>query len=154
MKPAPLARWSADLQRLKALTIRQPWAWLVVNGYRDIENPKWATHHRGPLLIHAGSSTADLRLDNGGDTLICNSMACWSQHLPCWTFPEPSLPSPYDRLWRRLQQCRPIIARRTIAKYGVIKTTGHTWNLLPVHHPAGILNTIRVTHAPGQCSVR
>lgn len=61
-KPAPLIRWSAGLHKLKAITIRQPWAWLVVNGYKDIENRKWATHHRGPLLIHAGSSRADLHI--------------------------------------------------------------------------------------------
>lgn len=62
-KPSPLIRWSAGLRKLKALTIRQPWAWLVVNGYKDIENRIWATHHRGPLLIHAGSSTTDLHVD-------------------------------------------------------------------------------------------
>ncbi len=36
------------------------WAWLVVNGCKDIENRIWATHHRG---LHAGSSTADLHVD-------------------------------------------------------------------------------------------
>lgn len=61
--PAPLIRWSAGLRQLKALTIRQPWAWLVTNGYKDIENRIWATRHRGPLLIHAGSSTADIHAD-------------------------------------------------------------------------------------------
>lgn len=39
---------------MKALTIRQPFAWLVVNGFKDVENRSWATSHRGPLLIHAG----------------------------------------------------------------------------------------------------
>ena len=38
---------------MKALTIRQPWAWLIVQGYKDIENRTWATGYRGPLLIHA-----------------------------------------------------------------------------------------------------
>lgn len=39
---------------MKALSIKQPWAWLIVNGYKDIENRDWATKFRGPLLIHAG----------------------------------------------------------------------------------------------------
>lgn len=39
---------------MKAITVRQPWAWLIVNGHKDIENRSWATAHRGPLLIHAG----------------------------------------------------------------------------------------------------
>lgn len=38
---------------MKALSIRQPWAWLIVNGHKDIENRSWATNFRGPLLIHA-----------------------------------------------------------------------------------------------------
>ena len=38
---------------LKALSIRQPWAWLIVNGFKDVENRNWRTHWRGRLLIHA-----------------------------------------------------------------------------------------------------
>ena len=35
------------------LSIRQPWAWLIVNGYKDIENRDWYTNRRGKVLIHA-----------------------------------------------------------------------------------------------------
>ncbi|RQS39750.1 ASCH domain-containing protein [Burkholderia sp. Bp8990] len=38
---------------MKALSIRQPWAWLIVNGHKDIENRTWRTAYRGPVLIHA-----------------------------------------------------------------------------------------------------
>ena len=38
----------------RALSIRQPWAWLILNGYKDLENRTWRTDYRGPLLIHAG----------------------------------------------------------------------------------------------------
>lgn len=41
---------------MKAITIRQPWAWLIVNGFKDIENRDWFTRFRGNLLIHAGAS--------------------------------------------------------------------------------------------------
>lgn len=45
---------------MRALSIRQPWAWLIANGYKDIENRTWRTHYRGPLLIHAsGGMTRD-----------------------------------------------------------------------------------------------
>jgi hypothetical protein len=37
-----------------ALSIRQPWAWLIVNGFKTIENRSWLTNYRGPMLIHAG----------------------------------------------------------------------------------------------------
>jgi hypothetical protein len=40
--------------KIKALSIRQPWAWLIVNGYKDIENRSWQTRYRGPVLIHTG----------------------------------------------------------------------------------------------------
>ena len=41
---------------MKALTLRPSWAWLVVNGYKDIENRSWATRLRGRIWIHASSS--------------------------------------------------------------------------------------------------
>ncbi len=39
---------------MRALSIRQPWAWLVVNGYKDIENRTWSTNFRGRIYVHAG----------------------------------------------------------------------------------------------------
>lgn len=41
---------------MKAISIRQPWAWLIVNGYKDIENRNWKTNYRGRVLIHAGQT--------------------------------------------------------------------------------------------------
>ena len=40
--------------KMKALSIKQPWAWLIVNGFKDIENRTWRTKIRGEFLIHAG----------------------------------------------------------------------------------------------------
>jgi hypothetical protein len=53
---SPAISWSPQLKELRALSLKQPWAWLIVNGYKDIENRSWRTNHRGPLLIHASSS--------------------------------------------------------------------------------------------------
>jgi hypothetical protein len=44
---------------LKALSIRQPWAWLVLHAGKDIENRNWqprnpALRFRGTCLVHAG----------------------------------------------------------------------------------------------------
>lgn len=39
---------------MKALSILQPWAWLIVHGYKDIENRTWWTNVRGRFLVHAG----------------------------------------------------------------------------------------------------
>lgn len=38
---------------MKALSIRQPWAWLIIHGGKDIENRTWHTKHRGRFLVHA-----------------------------------------------------------------------------------------------------
>jgi hypothetical protein len=40
----------------RVLTIRQPWAWAIIYGGKDVENRSWSTKYRGPLLIHAGSA--------------------------------------------------------------------------------------------------
>ena len=39
---------------MKVLSIRQPWAWLIVQGYKDVENRTWRTEFRGDFLVHAG----------------------------------------------------------------------------------------------------
>jgi hypothetical protein len=61
---------------MRALSIRQPWAWLIVNGHKDIENRDWSTAFRGQVLIHAGKAMsrkyydevmADLALQFGRD---------------------------------------------------------------------------------------
>jgi len=39
---------------IKALSIMQPWAWLIVNGHKNIENREWSTKFRGLVAIHAG----------------------------------------------------------------------------------------------------
>jgi hypothetical protein len=44
---------------MKALSIRQPWAWLILHAGKDIENRNWRPRNpglrfRGTCLIHAG----------------------------------------------------------------------------------------------------
>lgn len=50
-----------------ALSIRQPWAWLVVNGYKDLENRDWYSPFRGEFWIHTGK-----RFDMHGWEWVCN----------------------------------------------------------------------------------
>ena len=40
---------------MKALSLWQPWASLLVAGVKQIETRSWPIRHRGPLLIHAAS---------------------------------------------------------------------------------------------------
>lgn len=39
---------------MRALSVRQPWAWCIVEGHKDVENRSWKTGVRGRVLIHAG----------------------------------------------------------------------------------------------------
>ena len=38
---------------MKALSVRQPWAWLIVHGFKPVENRTWRTKFRGRFLVHA-----------------------------------------------------------------------------------------------------
>lgn len=40
---------------MKAISIRQPEAWLVVNGHKDTENRRKPTRKRGFVAVHASS---------------------------------------------------------------------------------------------------
>ena len=41
---------------MKVLTIKQPWASLIVDKYKRYEFRSWKTKYRGKILIHAGMS--------------------------------------------------------------------------------------------------
>lgn len=45
---------------MKALSIIQPWASLIVTGIKDIENRTWRTNYRGEFLIHASGKRLKL----------------------------------------------------------------------------------------------
>lgn len=86
---------------MKALTVHQPWAWAVAEGFKPTENRSWRTHYRGRLLIHAGlavdknarivrhSRAAAIRLDElGGTANLWNAR----QHIPSRLHtPHPTL---------------------------------------------------------------
>lgn len=38
------------------LTIKNPWAYLIIRGLKDVENRSWKTNYRGKLLIHTSQS--------------------------------------------------------------------------------------------------
>ena len=38
----------------KALSIKQPWCWAILNHYKDIEIRTWNTNYRGYIALHAG----------------------------------------------------------------------------------------------------
>jgi hypothetical protein len=51
------ARRSSSEKPLPAhlvLSIKQPWAQLIIEGRKDVEVRSWATPYRGPIWIHTG----------------------------------------------------------------------------------------------------
>ena len=44
---------------MKALTVRQPWAWAIVHAGKRIENRTRRTNFRGRFYIHAGLAVPD-----------------------------------------------------------------------------------------------
>jgi len=43
-----------DINNIGALSIKQPWASLIIKGIKNIENRKWATKHKW-ILIHSSA---------------------------------------------------------------------------------------------------
>ena len=62
-----------------ALSVQQPWAWLVVHGHKDIENRDWPTRVRGPVAIHAGK-----KIDHDGVRFIARE------------YPDIALPTHFE----------------------------------------------------------
>ena len=99
-------RWTPALLALRALAIRQPYAWLVANGIKDIENRSRFTHYRGQVLIHASldedllfeDSLADLSrraeiespssFKRGGIIGVAEIVGCERRHGSPWKDPS------------------------------------------------------------------
>ena len=45
-----------EMPAVKVISVRQPWAWLIVTGRKDVENRTWATSYRGTIFIHAAGA--------------------------------------------------------------------------------------------------
>lgn len=69
---------------MRALTIRQPYAWAVIHGGKDVENRKVAWNFTGTLAIHAG-----LQYAGAEATTIVERLA--DQRVP-----QPGLPGGKD----------------------------------------------------------
>lgn len=58
------------MKTLPCLSVRQPWAWLIVNGHKPVENRSWSTAFRGRLLIHAGKTLDASYLEEVQQSLV------------------------------------------------------------------------------------
>lgn len=71
---------------MRALTIKQPWAAIIVDGHKTVELRTLATAYRGPLLVTASASPARCRVDlDDGTTRIlpAGCMVCVVDLVDC-----------------------------------------------------------------------
>lgn len=72
---------------MKALSIRQPWAWLICKGIKDIENRDWHTEFRGRIYVHAPKfwdavfpeEIFDIMVDAGQEEQIIGLRDWWAK---------------------------------------------------------------------------
>lgn len=55
---------------MKAITIRQPWAWAIIYAGKDIENRSWKTNLRGRIAIHAGAGMTRAEYEEGCKSIL------------------------------------------------------------------------------------
>ena len=59
-----MAKRAAGERVWKCLTVRQPFAWAIIKGAKDIENRDRSSHYIGRLYIHAGKKEMTDRIDD------------------------------------------------------------------------------------------
>jgi hypothetical protein len=62
---------------MKAISIRQPWAWAILHAGKRIENRAWRSppSYRGPLLIHAAKACTGQEYDAAADFMVERGLA-------------------------------------------------------------------------------
>lgn len=119
---------------MKALSVRQPWAWLIVSGCKDIENRSWVTSFRGRIAIHASKKFSTwewvratmlirfcriegpMELFSGGlpkkDELDFGAIVGTVEVVDCVTSSDsPWFAGPYGFALRKPFECKPIPAK-------------------------------------------
>jgi hypothetical protein len=74
----------SNLPRL-ALSVRQPWAWAIIHGGKDIENRTWqAVNHglrqRGRVAIHASKGMTRDEYESASAFMLSHMVACPEPH--------------------------------------------------------------------------
>jgi hypothetical protein len=68
---------------VKAISIRQPWAWAILSAGKRVENREWqhAPKYRGPVLIHAAKGCTRDEYEDAGDffrSVVRGDRSAWT----------------------------------------------------------------------------
>jgi len=55
---------------MKVLTVKQPWAQLICDGIKPVENRTWKTNFRGRVLIHASAKPERVTFEMEGQATV------------------------------------------------------------------------------------
>ena len=92
---------------MRALSVLEPWATLIMHYGKDIENRTWYMKWRGPLVICASA-----RIEPGWDQMYWDSLLSYisDEYIEKWNLP---------REWKELKSvCRPGYALGTVNVVG------------------------------------
>lgn len=117
---------SRNNMAMKAITVKQPWAWAIIHARKNIENRSWATRHRGPIMIHAGSDRREYDRINPDAFESCFGVALPPKSqltfgaiigqatvIECYTWDD--LPDEHDSPWAFGPWCWVLSEARSIA---------------------------------------
>ena len=65
---------------MKALSIRLPWAWMILHSGKNVENRNWRTHYRGRFLVHAAKGMTRQEYDEAKAW----AYACGAMEIPAY----------------------------------------------------------------------
>lgn len=65
---------------MKALSIRQPWGWAILEAGKRVENRTWPATHRGPVLLHVSASMTLVEWQDAVDDM--RALGCIGTHDP------------------------------------------------------------------------
>jgi hypothetical protein len=89
-----LTRWAAEQLEIPlrdapvyALSLRQPWAWAVLNAGKNIENRLWPSFKEGWFFIHASSGCTKREWESGANIIE----ACSGQTPPALEEMKPTM---------------------------------------------------------------
>lgn len=67
---------------MKALSLRQPWAWAVLHAGKRVENRRWSTRFRGEILIHAAKGCTAKEYEGAVRWMLLRGLVTGAAWLP------------------------------------------------------------------------